>query len=227
MTTEAVSETPTTSAPPPAPAVDMEAVKAAAAAAAKEALGDVDKRVSAEAAKIAQQKVQETFKHLAGEEKKDEIDPLAVRLIKDPVGTLTEFAGIVEENTTKKIEAKAKAASDQKAKADAVAAPFIKDYPDISQHSDIVEGLIRVAVENGKPLEEAIKEGFETTVKRLGLKSAAELARERQIRTVGLPVSGGSGTGSATSGGVSNADSEAAYIKALRERSKGVRSVKK
>lgn len=225
--TEATPNTTTTPAPqaaPPAPTVDVEAIKKEAFEAAKSALGDVNKLVAEEAGK----RVKETLKKALGEDDESpEIDPVFMELYKDPVKTLATVKDLAVDEAEKRIATKQAENDQYKQQAKELTDPFINEYPELRENLDIVDGLVRSKIARGVEFKEAVKASFEETVKRLGLLNAKDAAHKKRIQAAGLPPMGGGYSGGAGRQEYSEYESALNYIKEMRNASKAVREAKR
>jgi hypothetical protein len=215
----------TETAPVAAPVVDQEAITANAVKQATAAVDERTKAIENRAAEIADARVKSAFKRFAGEEEAPKVNPLLEAIVKDPESVL----GTVMNRAVEKAKAEMKADQAQQTefynKGQAIATPFMEDYPQIKEHLDYVEANIQKELAKGSDFETACKDGFENSVKKLQLKSAKQLAEDRRINNAMIPSVGAT----YSAGGpkeFNNAKSTLDYVNGLQAKVKELRGRK-
>ncbi len=175
------SSAPTKDTPPPAPTVDVDKItKDATAAAVKVA--------EEQTTKLVGEKLRRFGAQLSG----DGADPNAQvmsEFLKDPLNVLKSVKEVAKSEIREEHQRQAAHKEVQRA----VATPFISDYPEINNPKKLamVEKLAEDYTADGMSYADALKKGFEETVKEFGLKSVSEKQKEDSINHAGLPGGGG------------------------------------
>jgi len=185
---------------PKAPEVDTEAII---------------KRAKTEAIKEADAKLKRIAQAITGEKEEPQVDPLLVAFAKNPAGVLAEVGVAAKEQ----IRADLRAEQEQQAKLANIAKPYLEQYPEMTQHMDTANAYMHEALARKVPLEEAVKGAFETTAKKLNLKSLSEEERQRRVAYAGIPPVGSPGMRSPEQKRSNAMD----YVTHLRRNAKAIR----
>lgn len=175
---EAKTETP--------PAVDAAQItKDATDSATKAAV----KAAQDEATKVAVQKLEMIGKALVGDEGAGQNETILRGFVNDPVRTLATVKEAAKKEIREEMAQRDQFLTTQKT----VATPFLQEFPEVNTPNRLamVEKLTENYEAQGKPYAEALKLGFEETVKELKLTSVSEAQRTGAALNVGLPGGGG------------------------------------
>ena len=201
-----------TTPPPAAPAVDVDAIVNQAAKRAEEI-------ANARAAKVAaelEERQKRAARVLAGEPEegsKPKLHAVHEMFARDPEG----FFEAVTAQATERAQKSVAQQKEEERITRSVTAEYASKYPDITEHSEIINDVVMAQVARGVPLEDALKSGFEKVVKKFKLSesSASDSA------AFGLPLGGARGF---TKGSANSKQSNQDFVASMRKAASAVRT---
>ena len=188
-TAPAVNNTPQAT---PQPKVDIEAIT-------KNAVDIATKAATDTAHKVAQQITSDRMKQaasiLTGEPQVSPQNQVLEQFVADPLKALHTVKEMAKSEVKRELKEETDSRNRVVETQRKIGMPFINEYPEVNQPNRmaLVEKLTDQHLAAGKPYEEALKAGFEDTIKEFNITSVSEAQKNGQRH--GLPSGGGMGFG--------------------------------
>lgn len=213
MTTDA-----TTTPPPAAPAVDIDAIVKAATEKATEAAKSTAATAAAEASKKTRQEIANAISGGSGENAQEKV---LNDFLKDPLKVLHATAEHAANTVREELAAQtAKTTAMQKVQQQVVG-PVMAKYPDLSgKKLALVEKIAEQQQAAGKTYAEALKIGCDETIEAFGLKSTEQIEADTAATAAALP-NGGSLRASLEK--FDNTKSSSDFLQGMKDRHKSMR----
>ena len=176
----------TTPAAPTQPIIDIAKITADAVS---QATAKAEKIADEKATKVAAQKLEMIGKALTGDKGADMNEVILKTFVADPLKAFHTVKEAAKKEALDQVRSDNQIADLQRA----VASPFLSEYPELNSPNKLalVERLADQYEASGTSYADALKKGFEETVKEFGLKSVSEAHRTGAAYNTGLPGGGG------------------------------------
>jgi hypothetical protein len=201
-----------------APQVDTKAIQDATNSAVQEATQKAIEKATQEVDKA----IKGALKKVAGEKDEGQDNPLLNALVNDTKSTLQGLVGLSVQEAKKQIKIETDKSTEDARVIQSVSSEFLDKYPDLGEHMDIVQAFtVDESTRQGPDydLRSALKKGYETTVKKLKLKTAEEKGVSEKADQAAFPAGFFGGSSSGDKPGSQPSD----YIKNLKDYSKKFR----